>query len=407
MIGTAKPLKVGYLISRFPTASETFVVREMDAVIAAADIDIALLALFPARDRFLHQIAEPWLERLSRPSVLTGLVSLAGWLLRRPARTAGAVRHVVASTWRQPRLLLESLVTLAVAAAHARRVERDGIDHLHAHFAAYPALAAWFCGRLCGVPYSFTAHAYDIFVDQRMLATKVAEAEFVATVSAYNKRFLRDYGGDDASPVEIVHCGVDPDAYPFRPRQVPPEGEVRALCVASLQEKKGHRVLLEALAADGPGLARLSLDLVGGGPLREPLERDVERFGLAGRVRFHGARTEHEVREMLARADVFVLPSIVASDGQMEGLPVALIEALASGVPTVATRMSGIPELIEDGRTGLLAEPGDAASLAIALRRALDGEPLDTASGRELVESAFDVRDSGARMAGLLRAAHA
>jgi glycosyltransferase involved in cell wall biosynthesis len=160
------------------------------------------------------------------------------------------------------------------------------------------------------------------------------------------------------------------------------------------------------MSEGGPELARLELDLVGGGPLRADLERLVHTLGLAPRVRFHGALTEPEVTELLDRADCAVLASIVARDGQMDGIPVALIEALAAGVPVVATRLSGVPELVRDGETGLLAEPGSVADLRRALRALLadpDGARARAEAGRRLVESEFDVRACAARLAALLR----
>ena len=242
---------------------------------------------------------------------------------------------------------------------------------MHAHYATYPALAAWLCRRLTGTPYSFTAHAHDLYVDQSMLARKLADAAFAVTISEHNRRFLEAYGDAVADP-------RDPRRHrhrrrcPFRPRGVPAEGPVRALCVASLQEYKGHAVLLEALA--GTELERVELDLVGDGPLRAELERPGRRAGARrpGAIpREHAARTR--CAELFDRADLFVLPSVVARDGQMEGVPVVLMEALAAGVPVVATRMSGIPELVHDGETGLLAAPGDPSELREALVRVVTG----------------------------------
>ena len=162
------------------------------------------------------------------------------------------------------------------------------------------------------------------------------------------------------------------------------------------------------MAGAGPELERIELDLVGGGALREELDALARRLGLAGRVRFRGPLPEPEVAALLDRADLFVLPSVVARDGQMEGLPVALMEALACGVPAVSTRLSGIPEIIRDGETGVLAEPGDPASLRAALRRVVD-EPSEAwtraVAGRRLVEREFDVRASGRRLAQLFQRA--
>ena len=179
---------------------------------------------------------------------------------------------------------------------------------------------------------------------------------------------------------------------------------------ASLQEYKGHSVLLRALALGGPVMDRIELELIGGGELLDELTALAAELGLADRVNFRGSCTEDEVRAALAACDVFVLPSIVASDGQMEGLPVALMEALACGAPTVSTRLSGIPELIVDGVTGFLAEPGDPTSLRDAMTSALtaSGAEQRSAAGRNLVEDEFElskcVEELGEKLDSLARA---
>lgn len=396
-------MRVAYVVSRFPHVSETFIVRELDAV-SAAGVEIELLSLFAPGSATVHPAAEPWMARLRRGDALDGGIGVAWWLVRRPLRLASSVAVVCASFRRRPDLAVRALATLIIACGQARALRSSRVDHVHAHYATYPALAAWLFQRLLGIPYSFTAHAHDLYVDQSMLTRKVADARFVVTISAFNRRFLSQFGGKPSlTPVHVVHCGVDPLAYEFRPRVPPAEGPVRALCVASLQQYKGHAVLLQALALR-PDLERLHVDLVGAGHLRTALQRLAEELGLSGRVRFEGGRSEDEVRQRLHRADLFVLPSVVASDGQMEGLPVALVEALACGVPVVTTRLSGIPELVVDGETGLLAEPGDADALADALARALE-DPEATLRrgerGRTLVVQEFDVRASGKRMVAL------
>ena len=270
--------------------------------------------------------------------------------------------------------------------------------------ATYPALAAWLCRRLVGVDYSFTAHAHDLYADQSMLARKLADATFVVTISEFNRRWLADHNGPNQTPVEVVHCGVDPIEYRFDARVLPAQGPVMALCVASLQEYKGHDFLLRALAGDRR-LDRIRLQLVGEGERRPSLERLASELQLSHRVRFMGAREEAEVRELLARADLFVLSSVVAADGQMEGLPVALIEAMASGLPVVASRLSGIPELVVDGELGSWPRRAIRARSPARLPRSLparEAAARRAVSGRLAVEANFDVRDTGARMAALL-----
>jgi colanic acid/amylovoran biosynthesis glycosyltransferase len=396
-------MRVAYLVSRFPHVSETFIVRELTAV-AEQGVDVTLLSLFPPVDRTVHPVARPWLATAQRPGPAAALAGVAWWVRRRPRRLAGSVLLAVGGYARHPTLLVRAMVTLALAAAHARRLAEEGTEHVHAHYATYPLLAAWLCHRLTGVPYSFTAHAHDLFVDRSFLRRRVADARFAVAISDYNRRFLLAHT-DGRTPIHVVHCGVDPGVYRFRPR-APTAGLVRAICVASLQEYKGHEVLLRAVAEGGPELARLELDLVGGGPLRGDLERLVHALGLAPRVRFHGTLTEPQVTALLDRADCAVLASVVAHDGQMDGIPVALMEALAAGVPVIATRLSGVPELVRDGETGLLAEPGSVTDLRRALRALLaepDGARARAEAGRRLVESEFDVRASAARLVELLR----
>jgi colanic acid/amylovoran biosynthesis glycosyltransferase len=292
-------------------------------------------------------------------------------------------------------------VTFPVAAWHARELRADGVDHVHAHFAHYPALAAWIAHELTGVPYSFTAHANDIFVHHGMLARKASDAGFVATISEFNRDFLRARGA--VAPIRIVHCGVDPADYAFA---APAERDGRAprvLCVAAFREPKGHEVLLRAVAEAPPRLARARVDLVGDGPLRPRLEALAAELGIADRVTFHGSLPAPAVTELLRASDVFVLPSVITAEGDMDGVPVALMEALAVGVPAVSTRVSGIPELVRDGRTGLLAEPGDPASLAAALEATLaDPEAARerATAGRALVEREYDQRVSAVALAG-------
>jgi colanic acid/amylovoran biosynthesis glycosyltransferase len=201
---------------------------------------------------------------------------------------------------------------------------------------------------------------------------------------------------------------VIPSAYVFRPRALPADGPVRAICVATLNPLKGHAILLDALASGGAELERVELDLVGSGPLESSLRAQVARLGLQQRVRFHGTRSEHEVSQMLDSADVFVLASVVTPTGWMDGIPVALMEALAAGLPVIASRLSGIPELIRDGETGLLASPGDPLDLARALGQLLadPGATIERArAGRSLIEQEFDIERSAERMVTLFSAA--
>lgn len=307
---------------------------------------------------------------------------------------------------RRPTFLVRALATIPIAAAHARDVRALKIDHVHAHFASYPALAAWLCWRLTGVPYSVTAHAHDLFMSQVFLRRKLADAGAFVAISEYNRRFLAAVAEGNQTPIHVIHVGLDPHAYRFRVRVPAQQGPLEALCVGGLKEYKGQHVLLRALALGGPHVSRMRLSLVGDGPLREALERSARELGIGERVSFLGAVSEQAVMEHLDRADVFVMPSVLARSGQKDGIPVALMEALAAGVPAVASRVSGIPELIVDGETGTLAEPGDPQSLRDALERALAdpaGVRARAEAGRKKIEAEFDLSGSAEALCRLFR----
>lgn len=396
---------VVYLVSRFPVTSETFIVREIDALDRTGDFDLELRSLFPSPDKPVHEISRRWNTRLIRPSPTAALAGFGWAVLSRPRQLAAVLAQVVCGYRRHPPVLLRALVTVVIACAHARQLAgRPHSPHMHAHYATYPALAAWVCRRLAGVTYSFTVHAHDLYVDTSMLDRKIADACFVVTISQYNRELL-ERNNSGHTPIHVVHAGIDTSAYRYRPRAIPAQGPVRALTVASLQAYKGHAVLLEALALGGPAVDRITVDLIGDGVLREHLERLADRLGLQSRVRFLGSRSEDEVRVALDEADLFVLPSVVAANGQMEGLPVVLMEALACGVPTVSTALSGIPEIVVDGVTGLLAVPSDPVSLNITLAAMV--ERGDSAigfaeAGRMLVTREFDLQQSISELGDLL-----
>jgi colanic acid/amylovoran biosynthesis glycosyltransferase len=399
---------IAYVASRFPEVTQTWMLRELDGVESDPRFECELLSLFPPMKRTatVHPAAEPWMARFRRPHPGRAVLDTLWWLGRAPGRLLTAIAMVIGGYARHPALLLRALATVPIAAAHARSLATLGVDHLHAHTATYPLLAAWLCHRLTGVSYSFTAHAHDIFVDQSFLRPRLAAADFAVAISDFNRGFLAAYGGDRVAPVYVVRCGIEPSAYRFRERAPEPTGPVRALAVGGLKDYKGHGVLLEALASGGPEVERVSLDLVGDGPLREALEERVRTLGLTDRVRFHGALPEPAVTELLDRADLFVLPSVITPNGTTEGLPVVLMEALAAGVPVVASRVSAVPELIRDGKTGLLAEPDDPADLCSTIARLLAdpaGARRRAEAGRALVERDHDAARSAAALANLFR----
>jgi colanic acid/amylovoran biosynthesis glycosyltransferase len=396
------PPAILYIVSRFPAVTETFVVNEWLALSPRFRMELA--ALRRSREPPIHPQARRAMKRVRFLGVPgPGAVAAhIGWFIRRPrtylsvlvALLRGAIRLSAVRAAKEAVVFLQAVPL-------ARMARRDGVDHVHAHFANHPATAAWIVHRLTGIPFSFTCHANDLFVRPALIERKGADARFVIAISEYNRRVLLDLC-PSAGRVEVVHCGVDVDRYPFQ--GLGDRNRDHALCVASLSPKKGHAHLVDALPLLAERSPSIVVDLVGDGPERERILRRARDLGVAEHVRFLGSRSSEDVRTKLAEARVFALPSVRLPSGRMEGIPVALMEAMASGVPVVASRLSGIPELVRDGVTGLLVEPGDARGLAAAMAAALEDDALAAGlalRARELVERSFSLTREAQRLGDL------
>jgi colanic acid/amylovoran biosynthesis glycosyltransferase len=394
--------RIAYLVPRFPKLSETFVADEMTSV-ERRGATIELYALLAGRELPPSTPAR-WSAIVA--SVPRALAAQLYWLVCRPLPLLQIWRSALSRHRSSPKRFAQALLSVGAAGEFALRMRRSRVAHVHAHFATHSALAAWAIGRLTGIPYSFTVHADDIFIRRPMLEEKVGESSFVVAISEFNRRFLVEQLGVSAGDrIRVIHCGVDSSA--FAPLPPPKEdAPFTILCVGRLEPKKGQRHLLEACRELADRGIEFRCWLVGEGRERAALERARDALGLADRVELLGACPRERVRELMAEAHVFALPSVVAEDGRAEGIPVALMEAMAMQRPVVSARISGIPELIESGRSGLLVAPGDPAALADALER-IHGDPLGAAQmAREavrVIRERFDVDDSARRLLGLIR----
>lgn len=397
---TRRPLRVAYIVSRFPRLTETFVVEEAHAV-RRAGADLRLYPLHRERASTVQPAAEQLAPHVRYHRLLSASVLASQWraLWRRPRTYLACAGSVIRHNWGSRRLLVGALAAFPLAVHLAREVQRDEVDHLHAHFATHPAVVAYVIHRLTGVPFSFTAHGSDLHRDRHMLAEKVRLAAFVVAVSSYNREVIIDEcGAEVADRVVVVHCGVDQESFAPRTPGPPHGGPLRVCCIGTLHEVKGQSLLIEACARLRTQGVPVELTLVGDGPDRQRLSEQTER---PDQVVFAGALTRPEVRAVLERSDVLVAPSVPTADGRREGLPVVLLEAMAVGVPVVASRLSGIPEAVIDGQTGLLVEPGDVDGLASAMGRlARDpalGESLSDRARAHLAQE-FDLDRSARRL---------
>lgn len=395
-------VRVAYVMSRFPKLTETFILLEMTAV-ERLGADVEVYPLLRERTSVVHPEAESLVERAHFiPFISLAVVRSHLHFLRHRRRAyLGGLWALLAGTWGSANFFVGALGIIPKVVHAARLMEADGVTHVHCHFATHPAAAGFLVHRLTGIPFSFTVHGSDLHVDRHMLPQKVEEAAFVVPISAYNRAVIEaECGPVPEGRLEVIHCGVDPDA--FAPADRDDDGTLTVVCVGTLHEVKGQTHLIEAcrlLVAEDVDVACV---LVGTGPDRDDLAAQAEEAGIADRVRFAGRLTSVEVAAEVGRADVLAAPSVPTAGGKREGIPVVLMEAMSSGVPVVASRLSGIPELVEDGRDGLLVPPGDAVALADALRRLHEDADLRRrlgANGRATVRESFDLATNAAQLA--------
>jgi glycosyltransferase involved in cell wall biosynthesis len=269
----------------------------------------------------------------------------------------------------------------------ADRCVRTGVTLLHGHFANAPTQVAWFASAMTGIPYSFTAHAKDLYLTApHIIRRHVRGAAFVTTCTGFNADFLRGMVPErDRGKVRLVYHGIDLARLTQRASSGPAlmGGAPLILCVGRLVPKKGLNDLLAACQILHQEGIRFRCMIVGEGPLRSSLEADIERRDLGGLVVLTGAMTHAKLIEIYRKADLFALPSRVIADGDRDGIPNVIAEAMAIGVPVISTSISGIPEIIENGVTGLLVEPESPIQLAAALRDLLGDPELGAALARQ------------------------
>ena len=396
-----------YISQEFPSLTKTFTYRE---VLALRRRGLTIRPISTWRPH-LHLLSGEARRLVGETYYLFPLlwvrllVQHLRYLITRPGAYLSTLGLLLLFNRETLRNRLRLLLQFVYAVLASAEVERCQAQHIHADFALNAATLALIASRLTGQPFSFTAHAADIFVNPILLREKIGAARFVVAISEYNRRHLLHVANNHraAYKIHVIHCGLDFSQ--FTPRL---EGEhhssLRILSVGRLVEKKGMRYLVEACHL----LAQRGFDfqcgIVGQGPEAATLRDLIRTCGVSNRVRLLGPAPQERVRELLRQADVFVLPSVVGRDRDQDGIPVVLMEAMTTGISVISTRLSGIPELVRDGVNGLLVAPGDSGALADAISR-LWGDPLLArrlaAEGRATVEREFNIERSAAQLADL------
>lgn len=393
--------KIAYITGQYPLVSLTFIQREIEAL-QDLGLDVITCAM---RRTSIEQHKGPVereaaattfyvLEKLKKPGMF---LSAQKCLFQTPGRYFKALR--LAWRTRSPGLkaALYQMVYFFEATLLARHMVHEGITHMHAHFTTGAATVAMITSELTGIPYSFTLHGPADFLEpyRWKIGEKAARARFVATISHYARSQLMFHTpAEHWDRLHIIHCGVDPARYAGKSTTTPQE--TRLIFVGRIAPVKGLRLLIEAMNTLADELPHLKLTIVGDGEDRALIEDLAKPLG--DRVHFTGYLSQDEVVGALASADIAVLPSFA------EGVPVFLMEALASGKPVIATQVAGVGELVRTGETGLLVPPGDVESLTSAIRTLVNDPEMQATmgtAGRMVTANEFDIRIEAARLATL------
>lgn len=404
---------VAYLAPEIPSVSATFVYQEIGALIDQGH-RVASFSLHPVP---VDAAPGPVRATLGEVSTVYGrpvkLALDAGeHLFRHPIRSLSslglALRDVFRGRFSRRSQRLKVLPQWVAGLGLANRLSRKGAGHLHIHFAHSPTTIGMYAACAAGISFTVTSHANDLYVEASLLKEKVQRSDVFFTISEANRTYLRETLPRSLGELpKLARCGVDLGQYPVHPSPALDGSPLRLVTVARLVRKKGIDLLVDAVQIlDGLGVD-VVVEVLGDGPERETLERLVGDKGLADRVRFHGAVAPDEVRRCLRQALGFVLPCRVDEAGDRDGIPVALMEAMANRIPVVTTPLSGIPELIDSSECGLLVPAEDPFTLALTIRDLLGDPDLRQRlgdGGRRRILQEFNLRTNAAALGEVFQA---
>jgi glycosyltransferase involved in cell wall biosynthesis len=401
-----KSLKVAYIISQFPSYDETFVTRELKALVDLG-VDLTIFPLKPCRDRVIHEDARALLVRTRYLPFVSfrNLMNMLYLTTRYPIRVIRSICQVLAPSIIQPLNLLKLMYVFPKMLSCARYITEEGYSHIHAHWATIPTDCAMILARLTGVSFSFTGHAHDIFLKNSTLGRKLNEAEFVLTCNGENKKHLvRTFPDVDESKIIISYHGIDLQEYLPKKLNNARKGRVpfEILGVGSLFECKGFEYLIRACSELSHSGIDYRCKIIGGGHLHGKLDALIRQLNLQDRVELLGYMSQGEIVRYYQDADIFVLPALLKIHW---GIPNVLLESLAVGTPIVCTPLPALKELMNGRTCGYTIPEKNPAAIAEVIEMcARDGNELLAfgAEGRRRIEERFDLRKNARHIRDIL-----
>ena len=385
---------VAYVIGTYPLLTTTFIDREI-AMLRELGVNVVVVSLRRPHGRLSREQTEAngHVRYVLPVAPLALVLAQLRFGFTRPLVYFRTLSYLLTRPHPTVKARLKTILHFGEGVQVAdllRQTPRN--NPIHAHFVDRAATVALVAGRLLGRPYSVTAHANDIYVDPVMLPEKIVEATFVATCTGYNAAHLAGVSPDAAASITCIHHGLDVNRY--LPAIESAADQPAILAVGQLREKKGFTYLVAACAELRERGHEFVCDIVGEGPFRPELEAQIREFQLEDIISLRGALDHQSVIDHYRAASIFALPCVTAADGDRDGIPNVILEAMAMELPVVSTRHSGIPEAVDDDISGLLVPQRDAAALADAIERLLGDSGLRRRmgrAGRQIVVSRFDV----------------
>lgn len=401
-------LNTAYILARFPNLTSTFIMNEIYWMRQDV-IKIHIFSLKRSVSGPVHDRAKLLLPDIHYASFLSWDVIKAQFHFLRiaPITYLRALLKTFRYTYREPKMMLQSLYNFPITVLFARKAEILGIDHIHVHFILLASIAASVISELLKIPFTIHPHATGLFSrNQHAVRLQLEDASRIITISGYHRDYIANLCPKiDRNDIEVVYCGIETDRFQHTSknnRNIP----LRILSVGRLIEKKGHEYLVDACALLADRGHEFQCQIVGAGPLKQALQDRIDQRGLGNYVTLSGSRNQSQIVDLCQASDIFSLACITAKNGDQDGLPVSLMEAMACELPVVTTPIAGIPDLVMDRETGLLVNERDPVSMADALEELIADEMLSKQLGknaRQRVIDNFEIRNNVRKLAMIFR----
>lgn len=402
----AKKLKIAYILSRFPAFSETFISNEI-WWLRYHGYDVRIFSLLKPRDTLVQPQSKDLMQYVNNsPPFLSREIFSAQlyYIFHRPLKYIQAGFKTLRCTYREPHVLLSMVAIFPKSVYFARQMEALGVERIHAHFVWINGVGAMIISTLADIPFSLHPHAFGLFQrDPVNTRHQLEDATNIFTITEYNRKFIASMSKKiQENDIIVNHCGVDIEKFEPTERTRTGAQEPIILSIARLVEKKGIRYLIEACKILDEKNIPFTCSIVGDGELKDELEELIQKLELCEKVKLLGSLKQTELIDLFQSSDIFALPCVVAKDGDRDGLPIVLMEAMAMSLPVISTATTGIPELVHHEENGLLVAPRDAVALAHALERLVTDEALRKKygeCGRHTVITDFNVKYTSATLA--------